>query len=58
MLIKKVNLDDAIKNHTGRLEKAMKTHENDPYFIKKTKKAAATLKKCVLPPGLENTIIS
>ena len=57
MFPKVVNVGDTSKSHKTKVDKAMKTHENDPYFIKKAAKASDMLKKCVLPPGFEKTVI-
>jgi len=43
------------RHHTVAVDENMKTHENDPYFVKKTEEVTAFIKKVGLPKYPNNT---
>jgi hypothetical protein len=45
-------------SHTAIVDKNMKTHADDPFFIKKAEEASAFIKKNGLPPGFGKTKIA
>ena len=47
------NKKDQKKRPGVLVDENMKTHENDPYFIKKAEEAAAFIKKVGLPPQIK-----